>query len=245
MNRTLISRIEEAADDIPTATVTNMDSEKEVERIAEQYRDEGYVVVTHPDVDHLPEFAADFGVDLVATRGDGRVLVQVKQNRAAVEADPMIPVRAGITATQPGWRYDLVGLHEDDPNRRALKEAREPTREQIEQMLAEAEKVTKDGALRSGFVVGWAGLEAAMRRAAQKGGVGGVIGTPPTTLLREVYASGYIPRDDCARVDEARRLRTEIVHGLASPGISSEAVYYLVRLARHFLALGDTVQAAS
>jgi hypothetical protein len=60
-----------------------------------------------------------------------------------------------------------------------------------------------------------------------------------------VYASGYIPRDDFARVDEARRLRTEVVHGLASPAISAEAVYYLIRLARHFLALSETVQAAS
>jgi len=82
----------------------------ELEQIAKQYRDEGYVVITHPDADHLPGFAGDFGIDLLATRGDERVLVQVKQDRAALEADPNVPARAGITNTPDGgttWYYSI------------------------------------------------------------------------------------------------------------------------------------------
>src|SRR5947207_15726571 len=101
-----------------------MDFDKDLQRIADQYRKEGYAVITQPDKDHLPGFAGDFGVDIIATRGDESVLVQVKHDRAALEADPNVPVHAGITNAQPGWRYDLVVLNEGDPLRRIRRDAR-------------------------------------------------------------------------------------------------------------------------
>jgi hypothetical protein len=45
-----------------------------IERIAKQYRVEGYDVV-HPRGDQVPAFAADFEVDLLATRGNEGVIV--------------------------------------------------------------------------------------------------------------------------------------------------------------------------
>jgi len=222
-----------------------MEFEKELQGLAQRYRSEGYHVIVHPQAEQLPPFAKDFGVDILATRGDERTLVQVKQDRADLEADPKVAIEAGITNAQPGWQYDLVVLTKDDPARKVLKDARESTPEQIEQMLAESEKVTQDGALKAGFLVAWAALEAAMRRAAQRTGVGGAIGTPPNLLLREVYTWGYISRDDFARVDEARRLRTAIVHGLAPSFVNADTVHYLVRLARSFLDRSEAIQAAS
>jgi hypothetical protein len=215
-----------------------MDFEKELERIAEQYRAEGYIVITHPDADHLPGFAADFGVDMVATRGDGQVLVQVKRDRAALEADPNVPVRAEITNAHPGWRYDLVLLQPDNPVRRLLRDASEPSAEEVEQMLAEAERVVQLGTPRAAFVLAWGGLEAAMRRLAQQAGLNGKIGTQPLLLVRELYSSGYLSPEDFQRLEETRVIRTEIVHGLAPPAIDAGIVGYLTRLARRLMA-GD------
>jgi hypothetical protein len=144
-----------------------MDFEQELERIATQYRDEGYVVIVHPEAAHLPEFAADFGVDILATRADQQVIVQVKQDRADLESDPNVPLQAGITNARPGCRYDLVVLRPDDPIRRTLRYAREPSTQEIEQMLAEAERLVQIDTLRAAFVLAWAGLEAAMRKLAQ------------------------------------------------------------------------------
>jgi REase_AHJR-like len=219
-----------------------MDFEKELERIAEQYRAEGYVVITHPDADHLPGFAADFGVDLVATRGDGHVLVQVKRDRAALEADPNVPARAEVTNAQPGWRYDLVVLGPDNPVRRLLRDAREPSPEEIEQMLADAERVAQLGTLRAAFLLAWGGLEAAMRKLAQRAGLNGEIGTQPLLLVRELYSSGYLSPEDFHRLEESRVIRTEIVHGLAPPTIDAGVVEYLTRLARRLM--GGSANAA-
>jgi hypothetical protein len=219
-----------------------MDYEKELERTAKQYRDEGYLVITHPDRDHLPGFAADFGVDLLATRGDERVLVQVKQDRAALEADPSVPARAEITNAQPGWQYDLVLLNPDNPVRRTIRDAEEPSIEQIEQMLHEAEMVLRANALRAAFVLAWSGLEASMRRLAQRAGLNGKVGTQPLLLVRELYSSGYISQEDFHRLERTRKLRTEIVHGLVPAIIDGGVVQYVINFARQFLARIATVR---
>src|SRR5947209_442043 len=113
-----------------------MDFEHELEQLAKRYQEEGYGVVVHPQGDQLPPFAIDFGADIIAMRGGEKVLVQVKQDRTALEADPNVPVRAGITNSQPGWRYDLVILNEADPLRRWTRGSREPSNEEINEVLA-------------------------------------------------------------------------------------------------------------
>src|SRR4051812_29617789 len=55
----------------------NMNSKLELEQIAKQYEEEGYVVSRHPN--NLPAFAAGFEPDLLAVRGRENVLIQVKK----------------------------------------------------------------------------------------------------------------------------------------------------------------------
>jgi REase_AHJR-like len=215
-----------------------MDFEKELERIADQYRGEGYVVRTHPDQDALPAFAAGFDVDLLATRRDGGVLVEVKRDRAELASDPEVSRQAAVTNAQPGWRYDLVVL---EPNHARRSGYREPSPEQIEQMLGEAERVAGLSP-QAAFVLAWAGLEASMRRLGQRAGVGGWPGTQPPTLIRELYASGRISPDDFRRLEASRVLRTEVVHGLAPSATDAGRVQEVVGLARRLLAESEQLQ---
>lgn len=219
-----------------------MNIEQELERLAQEYRSEGYAVVTHPDADHLPGFAAGFGVDMLATRGEERVLIQAKKDRADLKQDPRVPRLAEVTNQQPGWRYDVVVLGQDNPLRRISPMSGEPTVEQIGQMLGEAEKILLAASPRAAFVLAWAGLEAAMRRTAQRSGLDGRIGTQPTVLIRELYASGPISHDDFRRLEEARRLRAEIIHGLSPSGVDAAAVQSVIDMARRLLAESETMQ---
>jgi hypothetical protein len=221
-----------------------MDYEQELGRIAQQYQDEGYVVVTHPDKDHLPDFAAESGADLLATRGTEKVLVLVKRTRADLESDPAVAHRAAITNGQPGWRYDLVVLEPDSPLGRAGRLVGEPTLDQIEQIFAEAERVLPVSP-RGAFVLAWSGLEAAMRRYSQHLGVNGHVGIQPLTMVRELYSKGYISRDDFAQMEEARRLRAVVVHGLAPLAIDGGMVQSVVDMARRLLADSEKPQAVA
>ena len=217
-----------------------MGFEEELERIAQTYRDEGYVVLAHPGDDQLPEFAKSSVVDLLATQDQEGILIRVKKDRVDLRADPGVAKQAEITNSQPGWRYDLILLGQQNPVQRAARMSGEPTIGQIEQMLDEAEVVIKNGSPRAGFVLAWAGLEAAMRRYAQLSGLDGRIYTQPTVLVREVYGVGGISPDDFHRLEAARHLRTEVVHGLAPSAIESTTVQGVIDTARRLLEEGES-----
>jgi len=211
-----------------------MAPEKQLEEIAQQYRDEGYVVLVHPGKDNLPEFAGYFGIDLLATRGEERVLVQVMRDRSELEAAPNVPPRAEITNTQPGWRYDLVIQHESDPLRRITRDAREPSEEEINAGLADVERLIAAGDLRAACVLAWSALEAAMRRVA-----GDVELYLPRSegreLLRVLYGNGILSRDAFTQLNRSYRLRTEIVHGLIPPAMDADMIQATVHATRHLL----------
>ena len=219
-----------------------MNIEQELERLAQQYRSEGYAVITHPDTAHLPGFAADFAVDMLATRGHEKVLIQAKRDRADLKQDLRAPRLAEITNQQPGWRYDLVVLGQDNPLRRITHMSGEPTVEQIGQMLGEAERSLLVDSPRAAFVLAWAVLEAAMRRAAQRFGLNGKIGTQPALLVRELYTSGRISPEDFRRLEEARRMRAEIIHGLCPSNVDAAAVQSVLDMARRLLAESEKMQ---
>jgi REase_AHJR-like len=219
-----------------------MDFEKELESVAKDYRKEGYAVVTHPGSDQLPGFAKEFGADILATRGDENVLVQVKRNRVELEYDPTVLRLAEITKEHPGWRYDLVILEGGSPESRPGY--KEPSTQQIEEILTDAERVTSVSP-RAAFVLAWAGLEASMRRIAQRAGIGGRLGTQPLTLIRELYTSGRISPKVFRELEELRIKRTELVHGMEAPPVDAGWVRLLVDTARQFLAESDKMQAVA
>jgi hypothetical protein len=214
-----------------------MDFEQQLQQVAQRYIQEGYVVVVHPKGDQLPPFARSIAADLTATRGEERVLVQVKTDRAALEADPNVPAQAEITNAQPGWRYDLVILNEDDPLRRLTRDAREPSDDEIKGYLGQAEKLLDAGDLRAACMLAWSALEAAMRRIASDV----ELYMPRKTsseLLRTLYGNGILSREDFDMLNRGYRLRTEIVHGLVPPSIDSALIAAAIRATRSLLA-GD------
>jgi hypothetical protein len=221
-----------------------MDFEQELERVAQEYRSDGYAVTLHPKSDQLPPFASSLRVDLLATRTDGNVLVRVLRDRSQLEADPDVPRQAEVTNEQPGWSYDLVVLEQDNPIRRTARTG-EPSLEQIQEMLAEAEMVAQAGSLRAGFVLAWGGLEAALRRLAHQAGFSDVTGTQTTVVIRELYGNGRISTGDFVQIEKMRRLRMAIVHGLAPPPLDAGMVQALLAMARRVLATSESTQAAA
>src|SRR5438270_11412424 len=81
-----------------------------LERIAKRCRDEGYDLIVHPRGDQVPHFAAGFELDLIATRGNEGVIVEIKTNRIDLSHEPQVTRLAQIVNAQPGWRLDVVVL---------------------------------------------------------------------------------------------------------------------------------------
>lgn len=211
-----------------------MDFEKEIERVAQQYRDEGFAVVTHPDASHLPDFATDLGAEILVTRGNEKALVQIKKTRADVEADSTISHRAEVVGKHPGWRFDLIVLNEGDTFRRITRGAREPSEQEIARAITEVETLVEMNQTRPALVLAWAALEAAMRRVCSDVELY-VPKTTPSELLRILYGNGILTRKEFELLRETYRLRTEVVHGLVSTPFDSMDVKGIIATIRRLL----------
>jgi hypothetical protein len=130
-----------------------------LERIAKQYRDEGYEVIIQPRADQVPPFAPGFEVDLIATRRNKGVLAEIKTSRSDLARDPQITRLAEIVNAQPGWRLDVVVLEPETAIEKAAQEAAEPSDEQLAQILKAAEELADQGYSPYACVVAWGGLE--------------------------------------------------------------------------------------
>jgi hypothetical protein len=207
-----------------------MDFSKELEQVAQQYRDEGYAVVyTHPGMDHLNGLAR-ISADLLATRGAENVLIQVKKSRADVEADPGILKQAEMVNARPGWRYDLVVLEKETPVQRVTEKAQEPSHEQFQDMLTRARRAKELGFHEMALTYAWAALEAAMRQLRDDAELYGR--TKPTELLRTLYGNGFLSRSEFDRAKVAWAIRTQAVHGFVPPNIDPLLIDDVLALAK-------------
>ena len=221
-----------------------MSSDNDIRRVAQEYRDEGYAVVERPTPAQLPAFAVGFTPELLVTRGTRHALVSVKQDRSEFEADANLVRLAEVTNAQPGWQHDFAILRANDPLRRLRRKVGQPTPEQIEAMLSEAERVVELVTPRAAVALAWGGLEAAMRRYAQRVGVRGAGEAETPVLVGELYARGDLSQDDFDQLQDARRRGSVVVHGLAPSEIDAETVHADIALAKRFLTESEKPQPA-
>jgi len=212
-----------------------MTIEQAVEQAAQRYREEGYEVIVHPQGDQVPAFAAGFELDIVATRHNEGVIVKVKPGQYTAAESTQLTRLAAITNKQPGWRFDLV-VEADNPFESLIREAEEPSIDDIRAGLDEAQRLADLGSDHAAFLVVWTALEATMRRVSRLAGLGGRRGTSPRVLIRELYSSGYMAPEDFQRIEDAARVRVEVVHGFKPPRFDPQMVRYLIELTDRLLA---------
>ena len=208
---------------------------KAIETVAERYRSEGYQVVVRPNGSELPSFAAGLHLDLLATKGDERVLVEVKENREDLQNDPESVRMAEAINAQPGWRFDLYVLNAASPADKLARTAAEPSVDAILGNLDYVEKSARAGDHASSFVIAWAALEAAMRRAARAAGIQ-LQSVSPIFLLRTLYFNGLLEKSEFDRLNDSLRIRNVVVHGLEAPALDAAVPLYIASAARKLLA---------
>src|SRR5262249_14228867 len=109
----------------------------------------------------------------------------------------------------------LAQRESKEPTSAPLSDEREPSTTQIREMLQEAEQAMQAGAHRAALLIGWAALEAVLRRVALASGRQGKIGVQPAILLRELLAAGRLTPSDHADLERVRQMRMFAAHGLA------------------------------
>jgi hypothetical protein len=212
-----------------------MDFEQELKQVAARYAAAGYDVVIRPTPEQLPPFAKDFVVELLIRRGDGNALVSVKRDLRQMRADKALSHYAAVLQSQRGWRYDLAVVRASTTLAVDVGDAEEPSPEDVARMLDDGEDLCRKGLLRHALVTAWAGLEAAMRRR-YRASHEEEWAPMPRDVFTELYSNNDVIRfDELPRLQDAYRLRSQIVHGFAPPAVGEDVVPFLVSVARRLM----------
>lgn len=116
-----------------------------------------------------------------------------------------------------------------------LSDSREPSRDQILDMIHESERALDFEIYRPALMMGWAALEASLRRVALEQGLRGQIGVQPTILIRELLSAGVLAREERQFLEELRQIRTATVHGLAPINFSPRIIRKMNAMSRQIL----------
>ena len=212
-----------------------MNFDQELTKLAAVYEGLGYKVIVRPGPEHLPPFAKDFKVEILARRADDGVLVSVKKNRQQMEADKDMPRYAEIASEHPGWRYDFAILEAEEPGAREMRGAQDFSGEDVLHTLGEAEEMARIGFTRAAVITAWSALEAAMRMRLRAAGETAGWGTAPRQMLNELYSSGVLSGDEFDRLERLSQARNQIVHGFTSSKLDTEMVAFLDSLGRRLV----------
>jgi hypothetical protein len=146
---------------------------------------------------------------------------------------------SGVVALFSGRMLDTLRNTQKEKKETApatLSDMREPSRAQILEMIDEADRVLQAGAPRAALMMAWAGMEAALRRAALRQGRHGQIGVQPSVLIRELLSANVLQPPEARILEEIRQLRTASAHGLAPTGFDPDIIPQINDLSRRMLA---------
>ena len=204
-----------------------------LQRVAQQYRDEGYEVTLDPTGDVMPSFLTGFHPDLIARRGKEGVVAEVTHKRIELAENPRLTVMADQINQQPGWRLDVIVLEHETAADQALFAGIEPEDYQLGSMIATAEEMAASGFTQYAYVAALSGLEAVLRHLCQEAEL-----YPHRTAidcLRSIYMIDLLSRDQFIAIRDALKLRNQIVHGLVPPALEAESISFLTQITRTLL----------
>lgn len=206
--------------------------ERETRRLQQLRRDlerDGYEVVVHPRDVQLPDELAGFQVDLLATRGDETIIVEVKTS-SMIAGDRQLASLSSAIERLAGYEFRLEVLG-PDPDR---PDPADPTT--LTDRLSSAADLASAGQLEAALLLAWAAFEGALRRQDEDDHPSIEHRRPPTVsaLIRELISDGSVPPHWLPEVDQLRDLRSRVAHGFEAE-VTARDLERLISLAGYLL----------
>jgi hypothetical protein len=197
-----------------------------IERIADEYRSKGYDVLVEPSGPDLPPFLEDQHPDLIAHRGDERLVIELK-TPSKTEPGRLRSLAERI-ANEPDWRLILIAPRPAEEllpgERLTLLSAPE-----IEQHLQQTRQLLGSGDQEAAILLAWAAVEALLRDLAKREEI--PLPRPETpTLLGQLVYLGLLDREQYWALTEAYKARTAVAHGFKPQTELEPAIQALLKL---------------
>lgn len=181
-----------------------------IARVAEDYRQRGYDVVVKPTGADLLGFLESYHPDIIARSPTESVVVEVKVGTRTSVAERFQEVAERINR-QPGWRFSLVYVNPSEPDQ--LTQAEPAPLTELEQRALEANSLLQANQTDAAFLLYWSALEGALRLLGRRAQLP-LQSLPSSALIRELYSSGELGREEFDTLMRLLPVRNRLVHGL-------------------------------
>src|SRR5258706_2897286 len=188
-------------------STTNMSIEQSrLHNIAEEYKQQGYVVTVSPPSKRLPEFLTKFKSDIVAEGPNESVVIEVK-SASRVRGSDYWKELSSVVRKYRGWRLELVV---NDTSPRQVPET--INKQLINERLKEGQQLSEQGMLAAAVLLTWSAAEAAMRLASKNNEIE-LPDFRPSTVISRLYSDGLLDRDEYDFLLDCMRVRNAVAHG--------------------------------
>ncbi|MEH2083566.1 MAG: hypothetical protein V7K89_27405 [Nostoc sp.] len=214
---------------IPTA---NLERERLL-KLAEEYREKGYEIFFHPNIEDLPDFLKTYRPDMIVRRGEENVVIEVK-SRSSFDSssNQYLGNLAQAVERHPGWRFELVMTNPEDTTY-SLKAEGSLQEHEIESHLQVTRQLTTQHP-ELALLYSWSLVEATLRLIAQKEELS-LQRFDPRYLIKQLATEGVISKSEYQLLMNALPLRNSIAHGFKTTQITPNSVYELIELTEQLL----------
>jgi Holliday junction resolvase-like predicted endonuclease len=200
-----------------------------IEDVAAWYQQQGYTVQLRPNLTQLPSFLRKHEPDIVATKGNEAVVIEVKRRDQLAGDDALISLAKSVQEHE-GWRLDLVSLgrsKRQDYESLVPGELLSPV--EIKKRLTSARLLLQHKDSDAALLTTWTAVEAVLRiKALQDDLV--VDRRMAKRFTKQAYMFGLIGWREYELLQRALDLRNRVAHGFRTKVGTTGLTRSLIRL---------------
>ena len=207
--------------------------------LAKEYRQKGYEVLLSPKPEELPDFLRSYRPDMIVSRGEEKVVIEVKSRPSSISSALYLRRLAQAVEEHPGWRVELVMTNPEDALYSAKVEGSLQEHE-IRSQLPVARELTVHHP-ESAILYAWSLSEATLRLLAKNEGLD-LQRPEPLRLLKQLATEGVISKAEYQSLMNAFGLRNAIAHGFKTTHLTSRTVHELIEVTEQLLNSLNTIE---
>jgi hypothetical protein len=195
--------------------LTKSQHDEKIDSIAQELEDNGYIVLIEPSDSNLPFYLGGYHPNVIATKNDDGIILEVKSSLKRVSIDRFQTVAETI-ASHPGWRFLLVTLDDSSENILLPDENSLPFWEALNSRLLNLQMLIQESLFEPAILFFGSITEAALRKRAITQHLP-IQRFPTIALLNHSYSSGEISMTEFDLLKDCLKIQEKVTHGVMTP----------------------------